>query len=89
MASRIVFLIDWNRARKRLLNFFRKREAIAMLAEAMQALGADAFRIGDRMDEVLGQKGLASFAAKTAQRPGGRCNRFAADAASATEYAGV
>ncbi|WP_310389493.1 DUF47 domain-containing protein [Roseateles sp.] len=83
VASRIVFLIDWNRARKRLLNFVGKREAIAVLAEAarleighmawlkagaermlfeaMQALGADAFRIGDRLDEVLGETGAQAF----------------------------
>ncbi|MEJ6008202.1 DUF47 family protein [Paucibacter sp. AS339] len=83
VASRIVFLIDWNRARKRLLNFVGKREAIAVLAEAarlevghmawlkaggermlfeaMQALGADAFRIGDRLDEVLGESGAQAF----------------------------
>ncbi|MFY7867830.1 phosphate transport regulator [Roseateles sp.] len=83
VASRIVFLIDWNRARKRLIHFVGKREAIAVLAEAarqeighmawlkaggermlfeaMQALGADAFRIGDRLDEVLGQGGAQAF----------------------------
>lgn len=34
IASRIVFLIDWNRARKRLQAFVGKEEAIAVLAEA-------------------------------------------------------
>jgi uncharacterized protein Yka (UPF0111/DUF47 family) len=34
IASRIVFLIDWNRARKRLQQFVAKDEAIALLAEA-------------------------------------------------------
>jgi uncharacterized protein Yka (UPF0111/DUF47 family) len=34
IASRIVFLIDWNRARKRLQQFVAKEEAIALLAEA-------------------------------------------------------
>jgi uncharacterized protein Yka (UPF0111/DUF47 family) len=33
IASRIVFLIDWNRARKRLQAFVGKEEAIAVLAE--------------------------------------------------------
>jgi uncharacterized protein Yka (UPF0111/DUF47 family) len=34
IASRIVFLIDWNRARKRLQYFVAKDDAIAVLAEA-------------------------------------------------------
>jgi uncharacterized protein Yka (UPF0111/DUF47 family) len=76
IASRIVFLIDWNHARKRLQAFVDKPDAIAVLAEAarlevghrawlqvggerlifaaMQAAGQGAFRIGDRLDEVLG-----------------------------------
>ncbi|HEY5309744.1 MAG TPA: phosphate transport regulator, partial [Casimicrobiaceae bacterium] len=76
IGSRIVFLIDWNRARKRLQAFVAKEEAIAVLAEAarldighrawlqvggesvifaaMQAAGEGAFRIGDRLDDVIG-----------------------------------
>ena len=76
IASRIVFLIDWNRARKRLQAFVEKDNAIAVLAEAarldvghrawlqvggerlifsaMQAAGEGVFRIGDRLDEVMG-----------------------------------
>jgi uncharacterized protein Yka (UPF0111/DUF47 family) len=76
IGSRIVFLIDWNRARKRLLPFVGKADAIDVLREtsrldaghmawlkaggeqiifaAMQAAGEDAFRIGDRLDTVLG-----------------------------------
>ena len=77
MASRIVFVIDWNRARKRLQNFVRKPQAVALLQlaaanewghmawllaggerlvyGAMQAVDSEAFRIGDRLDDVLGQ----------------------------------
>ncbi|PZP33932.1 MAG: phosphate transport regulator [Roseateles depolymerans] len=83
IASRIVFLIDWNRARKRLLRFVSKEGAIAVLAEAarqdighmgwlvnggeqlvfdaMQALGDDAFRIGDRLEDVLGSAGAQAY----------------------------
>jgi uncharacterized protein Yka (UPF0111/DUF47 family) len=83
IASRIVFLIDWNRARKRLQNFVGKDAAIAVLARAaerevghrawlqvggerlvygaMQAVGEGAFRIGDRLDEVLGEADARAF----------------------------
>jgi uncharacterized protein Yka (UPF0111/DUF47 family) len=83
IASRIVFLIDWNRARKRLQAFVEKEEAIAVLAEvarleighrawlqaggerlifaAMQAAGEGAFRIGDRLDEVIGVADAHAF----------------------------
>jgi uncharacterized protein Yka (UPF0111/DUF47 family) len=83
IASRIVFLIDWNRARKRLLPFVGKLEAIAILHEvarldaghlawlncggehlifgAMQAAGEGAFRIGDRLDAVLGVEDARVF----------------------------
>lgn len=76
IGERIVFLIDWNRARKRLLPFVDKDGAISVLHEAahrhaghmawlkaggeqliygaMQSLGEGAFRIGDRLDDVLG-----------------------------------
>ncbi len=83
IGSRIVFLIDWNRARKRLQAFVEKEEAIAVLAEAarldvghrawlqvggerlifaaMQAAGEGAFRIGDRLDEVMGVADARAF----------------------------
>jgi uncharacterized protein Yka (UPF0111/DUF47 family) len=83
IASRIVFLIDWNRARKRLLPFVGKADAIEILREgarldaghmawlkaggeqiifaAMQAAGDGAFRIGDRLDTVLGAEDARSF----------------------------
>jgi uncharacterized protein Yka (UPF0111/DUF47 family) len=83
IASRIVFLIDWNRARKRLKAFVEKEEAIAVLAEAarldvghrawlqvggeqlifaaMQAVGEGAFRIGERLDEVIGGADARAF----------------------------
>jgi len=76
IAARIVFLIDWNRARKRLLAFVDKDGAVAVLREAarreaghmawlqaggerlvwnaMAAQGEAVFRLGDRLDEVLG-----------------------------------
>ena len=77
VASRIVFVIDWNRARKRLQNFVRKPLALELLREAarqewghmawllaggerlawdaMQAVDSEAFRVGDRLDQVLGE----------------------------------
>ncbi|MFM9916920.1 MAG: phosphate transport regulator, partial [Rhizobacter sp.] len=83
IASRIVFLIDWNRARKRLLPFVGKAEAIEVLREvarldaghmawlkaggdlvifaAMQSAGEGAFRIGDRLDTVLGMEDARAF----------------------------
>jgi uncharacterized protein Yka (UPF0111/DUF47 family) len=83
IGSRIVFLIDWNRARKRLQAFVEKDDAIAVLAEAaqldvghrawlqaggerlifaaMQAAGEGAFRIGDRLDEVMGGADARAF----------------------------
>lgn len=83
IGSRIVFLIDWNRARKRLQAFVEKPDAIAILAEvarldighrawlqvggerliyaAMQAVGEGAFRIGDRLDEVIGVADAHAF----------------------------
>ncbi|WP_455231538.1 DUF47 family protein [Geopseudomonas aromaticivorans] len=76
IGARLVFLIDWNRARKRLAQFVDKAAAMAILSEtarrevghmawlvaggerlifaAMQALGADFFHIGDRLDQVMG-----------------------------------
>jgi uncharacterized protein Yka (UPF0111/DUF47 family) len=83
IGSRLVFLIDWNRARKRLLPFVGKSEAIDILREAarldaghmawlkaggeqiifaaMQAAGEGAFRIGDRLDSVLGVDDARAF----------------------------
>ncbi len=83
IGSRIVFLIDWNRARKRLLPFVGKADAIEILGEAarrdtghmawlraggeqvifaaMQAAGEGAFRIGDRLDTVLGTDDARAF----------------------------
>jgi uncharacterized protein Yka (UPF0111/DUF47 family) len=83
VASRIVFVIDWNRARKRLQNFVRKPQAHALLRRvadedwghmawllaggerlvfnAMQAVDSEAFRVGDRLDEVLGQASATEF----------------------------
>ena len=83
IGSRIVFLIDWNRARKRLLAFVGKADAISVLHEvarldaghmawlkaggeqlvfaAMQAAGGGAFRIGDRLDAVLGMEDARAF----------------------------
>lgn len=76
IGARIVFLIDWNRARKRLLAFVDKADAVAVLREAarrevghmawlraggerllwgaMAAQGDGGFRLGDRLDDVLG-----------------------------------
>jgi uncharacterized protein Yka (UPF0111/DUF47 family) len=83
IGSRIVFLIDWNHARKRLQAFVEKAEAIAVLTEAarldvghrawvqvggerlifaaMQAAGDGAFRIGDRLDDVIGVADSRAF----------------------------
>lgn len=83
VASRIVFVIDWNRARKRLQNFIRKPQAQALLRRAakeewghmawlqaggerlvfnaMQVVDSEAFRIGDRLDEVLGETAAVEF----------------------------
>jgi uncharacterized protein Yka (UPF0111/DUF47 family) len=83
VASRIVFVIDWNRARKRLQNFVRKPQAVAILHHvakeewghmawllaggerlvfnAMQAVDSEAFRVGDRLDEVLGDSPATEF----------------------------
>jgi uncharacterized protein Yka (UPF0111/DUF47 family) len=83
VASRIVFVIDWNRARKRLQNFVRKPQAITLLRRAakeewghmawllaggerlvfnaMQAVDSEAFRVGDRLDDVLGETPATEF----------------------------
>jgi uncharacterized protein Yka (UPF0111/DUF47 family) len=83
IGSRIVFLIDWNRARKRLEHFVTREVAIAVLADAahadvghrawlqmggerlvysaMQAAGEGTFRIGDRLDEVIGVADARAF----------------------------
>lgn len=83
LGSRIVFLIDWNRARKRLNLFVKKAESVAILTEtarrevghmgwlaaggeqlihgAMQTLGGDYFRIGERLDEIMGEAQAKEF----------------------------
>lgn len=83
VASRIVFVIDWNRARKHLQNFVRKPQAQTLLRRvadeewghmawlmaggerlvfsAMQAVGSEAFRVGDRLDDVLGEASASGF----------------------------
>ena len=83
IGERIVFLIDWNRARKRLLPFVDKAGAVAVLDaaarqrcghmawlqaggerlvwQAMAAQGAAAFRLGDRLDAVLGADAARDF----------------------------
>lgn len=83
VGERIVFLIDWNRARKRLIPFVSKRSAIEVLEtttrqraghmawlvlgaerliwDAMAAQGANAFRLGDRLDAVLGEETAKKF----------------------------
>ena len=86
LGARIVFLIDWNRARKRLVQLVGKSGAVAVLracAEreaghmgwleaggealifgAMEAVGSDYFRIGDRLDAVLGDAHARDFLAE-------------------------
>ena len=83
IGARIVFLIDWNRARKRLLHFVGKAAAVSVLTEAaqrevghmawlksggeqlifsaMQTAGAGAFRIGDQLEQVLGEANAQAF----------------------------
>jgi len=83
VAARIVFVIDWNRARKRLQTFVRKPQALAILRSAaahewghmawllaggerlvlnaMQAEESEAFRVGDRLDDVLGETAAHDF----------------------------
>jgi hypothetical protein len=83
LGSRIVFLIDWNRARKRLNLFVKNSQSVAILTEAarrevghvgwlaaggeqliygaMQALGGDYFRIGERLDLVMGESQTREF----------------------------
>jgi len=82
-AARIVFLIDWNRARKRLQLFVGKALALDILShcaktevghmawllaggeqlvyEAMQAVDNHAFRVGERLDLVLGEAAARQF----------------------------
>ncbi len=82
-ASRIVFVIDWNRARKQLQNFVSKAQARAILGkaareewghmawlhaggkqlvfDAMQAVDNETFRVGDRLDDVLGESAARDY----------------------------
>jgi uncharacterized protein Yka (UPF0111/DUF47 family) len=83
VGARIVFLIDWNRARKRLQQFVGKASAVVVLQEAarleaghmawlqagaerlvfgaMEAMGEGAFRLGDRLEDVLGAPAARQF----------------------------
>lgn len=83
IGARIVFLIDWNRARKRLQLFVDKQQAVAVLGEAarrevghmawlaaggerlvwnaMAAQGEGRFRLGDRLDDVLGAEAASAW----------------------------
>lgn len=83
IGERVVFLIDWNRARKRLLPFVDKEGAVAVLEAAaaqrcghmawlvaggerlvwgaMAAQGNGVFRLGDRLDDVLGAEPAREF----------------------------
>ncbi|MDP1936593.1 MAG: phosphate transport regulator [Hylemonella sp.] len=83
IASRIVFVIDWNRARKCLKNFVSKSQAVEILVRAaekewghmawllaggdqlvfnaMQTVDSEVFRIGDRLDGVIGEAAATEF----------------------------
>lgn len=83
LASRIVFLIDWNKARKSLRQFVGKASAIRILEQAaegeyghrgwlqaggtqlifgaMQTVESEVFRVGDRLDQVLGEDAAADY----------------------------
>jgi len=87
LGARIVFLIDWNRARKRLRAAIGKANAIAVMAAsarrgighmgwleaggerllfgAMEAAGSEYFRMGDRLDTVLGEAHAREFIFET------------------------
>lgn len=89
IGERIVFLIDWNRARKRLTDFVSKAGAVAVLTRAAQARaghmawlvaggerlvwgamaaqGPGVFRLGDRLDDVLGAEAAADFLTEVLQ----------------------
>lgn len=83
IGSKIVFLIDWNRARKRLQELVDRTLALRvlraaaqeeighrawleagaqrMIFDAMQSLGEGVFRLGDRLEEVLGEEQTCTF----------------------------
>lgn len=83
IASRIVFLIDWNRARKQLVRVCGKKLAVEVLEaaaargcghmgwlgaggarlvwDAMASLGDTAFRLGERLDDVLTPEAARDF----------------------------
>ena len=83
LGSRLVFLIDWNRARKRLRSFLPKERAIQLLKwsadenyghmaflkcggellvnEALEFVARGAFRLGQRLDEMLGAEEASQY----------------------------
>lgn len=83
VGGQLVFLVDWNRARKRLQWFVRKSVAVEILGRAadrgcghmawllaggekvvhsaMQAVDPDLFRIGERLDDLIGEAPAADF----------------------------
>ncbi|MDE2433293.1 MAG: phosphate transport regulator [Burkholderiales bacterium] len=83
IGSQIVFLIDWNRARKRLQELVDRPVALdvlrtaakeqvghrpwleagaqRMVYDAMQSLGEGVFRLGDRLDDVMGTEQARLF----------------------------
>ena len=85
VAAQIVFVIDWNRARKQLQFFVSKSLACSLLTraareqwghmawllaggkqlvfETMQSADNELFRVGDRLDEVLGEAAAVDFLA--------------------------
>ncbi len=90
LGSRLVFLIDWNRARRQLSQLVNKRTAIELLEiaareryghmgwllaggarlifDAMQQFDAGLFRIGDRLDEVLGEETAKALLSEVMQK---------------------
>nr|WP_315468135.1 DUF47 family protein [uncultured Undibacterium sp.] len=86
LAAQIVFVIDWNRARKRLEKFIAKSQVQELLRhaakeqfghmgwlmaggeqliyKAMQDVDNEAFRVGDRLDDVLGESAASNYLAE-------------------------
>jgi uncharacterized protein Yka (UPF0111/DUF47 family) len=83
LGSRLVFLIDWNRARKQLRSFLRAPERAAtlnwaaeaeigqrgflelggaeLINQAIEKVAGSAMHFGDRLCDVLGDEGAATF----------------------------